>query len=227
MSVIQYNKLNIGLVSHQKVNKNGKYKKLILNYGCDDDALIIKLPNNMKIPYGYNVIEKDIVDKNGETFKHITKIGTMNFDSNNDKHSKCKKTLGNLDKSFLQMIKENEYGLFTNTPDITDIYNSKFSGVLNYARQKNTSIINEQFTGIRVLITEFSKIIDKDKNEYKTEDYFTAGTKGCPVVKINNIYANKLKYGVNIELLYFIIEKPPVETTHLVGYFNNNDSDSD
>jgi hypothetical protein len=225
-SIFKYNNFSLSLMSKSSLYKNGKTRRIYLYYNNTQNPLILKLPDKMKIPYTPNVYEKEVKDKNGVAHKTENKYLTLNFNKSIQKHLNCKKIFKKVDKHFLDIVKENVFGLFKNTPSITDIYNTSFSGLLNYARNKETKEIIDEFTGIRINILDTTKVIDVDKNEYNVDEYLTSGQLGCPIVSINYVYGNGLKYGVSVDLLYFIIDKPPKAVDDYTDHFNTY-SDSD
>jgi hypothetical protein len=225
-NIYKYNKFRLPLIEKMNLYKNGKIRRIYLDYNKTEKPLILKLPDNMKIPYSMNIYEKEVVDKEGNSHSTINKYLTINFNNSIEKHQICKKIFKKFDKHILKMIKENVFGLFKNTPSITDIYNTNFNGLLNYARDKETKEIIDNYTGIRINITENTKVIDTDKNEYNIDEYLKEGTLGCPIISINFIYGSGLKYGVSIDLLYFIIKKPEKEISNCNNMFNTY-SDSD
>lgn len=225
-NIYKYNKFRLPLIEKTNLYKNGKIRRIYLNYNKTDKPLILKLPDNMRIPYNMNIYEKDVKDKDGNSHANVNKYLTLNFNNTIEKHQNCKKIFKKFDKFILTIVKDNVFGLFKNTPSITDIYNINYSGLLNYARDKETKEINDNYTGIRINVTENTKVIDTDKNEYNVDEYLKEGISGCPIISVNYVYGSGLKYGVSVDLLYFVIKKPEKEITNCSSMFNTY-SDSD
>jgi hypothetical protein len=222
-NILKFNQFRLSNFKFIETKKNGKHTKVDFKYDfeSEQDLLSLKLPDEMRIPYDMSINQKVYYDKEGKSYTIDNKLLTINFDQSNEKHKNCIKIFKKFDKYILDYIKKNAHNLFKNIPDFTDITNSSFSGLLNYAKNRETKEIIPEYTGIKINVKSDTKVVNNENDELNVNENLVKSTLGSPIIRINNIWTSGTKYGINTELLCFKLNKPKTpEST-----FNFIDSD--